>query len=39
MYMSGKSELVELKRNPTHNSLNELSEIYLNRNIIISIIA
>ncbi len=31
MYMSGKSELVELKRNPTHNYLNELFEIYLNR--------
>jgi hypothetical protein len=28
MYMSGKSELVELKRNPTHNHLNELFEIY-----------
>lgn len=28
MYMSGKSELIELKRNPTHNYLNELFEIY-----------
>lgn len=27
MYMSGKSELVGLKRNPTHY-LNELFEIY-----------
>lgn len=26
--MSGKSELVGLKRNPTHNYLNELFEIY-----------
>ena len=31
MYMSGKSELIELKRNPTHNYLNELFEISLNR--------
>ena len=28
MYMSGNSELVELIRNPTHNYLNELFEIY-----------
>ena len=28
MYMSGKSELVELIRNSTHNYLNELFEIY-----------
>jgi hypothetical protein len=28
MYVSGKSELVELKRNPTHNYVTELFEIY-----------
>lgn len=28
MYMSDKSELVGLKRNPTHNYINELFEIY-----------
>lgn len=28
MYLSGKSELVGLKRNPTHNYINELFEIY-----------
>ena len=28
MYMSDKSELVGLKRNPTHKHLNELFEIY-----------
>lgn len=28
MYALGNSELVELTRNPTHNYLNESSEIY-----------